>query len=381
MSSAAQPRTEPGTSRVELGGSVNGDFWNRRRVLVTGHTGFKGAWLTYWLARLGAEVAGYALEPATEPSLFRALGLDELCQHEIGDVRDAGHLGRVLRAFQPEVVLHLAAQAIVLTSYEEPVETFDSNVMGTARLLNELRTCPSVRACVVVTSDKCYENREWIWGYRELDPMGGNDPYSASKGAAELVTHSFRQSFFSAGRYSEHRLCIASARSGNVIGGGDFSAFRLVPDLARAFAAGLPAEIRNPNSVRPWQHVIDPLRGYLLLAQAGCEHGPRYARGWNFGPAESDTAPVAEVARRFAEAYGDGARCVIAPVSGAPHEAGLLRLDCSLARAELGFTPNVGLQNAVTATADWYREFFSGAPRNALRELTWGQLSRFGGVV
>jgi CDP-glucose 4,6-dehydratase len=350
-------------------------------VLVTGHTGFKGSWLTFWLSELGAQVCGFALEPATEPSLFSALDLSERCQHEVGDVRDGARLAATLEGFAPEVVFHLAAQPIVLEGYRDPVGTLATNVMGTANLLEALRGQDAARVCVVVTSDKCYENREWVWGYREVDPLGGRDVYSASKACQEIVSQAYRASFFGPATMGDvPRLSIATGRAGNVIGGGDWGRNRLVPDLIRAFAQGRPAEVRNPESVRPWQHVIEPLRGYLLLAQSCDERGDLHARAYNFGPAESDSGTVRTLADRLCASWGDGATWEDQSDKKAPHEAALLRLDTSLARARLGWRPRFTLDTCLDATVAWYRTFYGGASVQTLRELTAEQLEKFGAV-
>lgn len=328
-------------------------FYAGRRVLVTGHTGFKGAWLVLWLQRLGAQVTGFALDPPTDPSIFAQGKLAERMQSIRGDVRDLASVEACFREARPEVVFHLAAQSLVRPSYADPIGTFATNVMGTAHVLDAVRRSRDVVATVVVTSDKCYENREWIWPYRESDPMGGYDPYSASKGCAELVTSSFSRSFFSG-------KGIASGRAGNVIGGGDWSLDRLVPDAMRAFAEARPVRLRNPASLRPWQHVLEPLLGYLGLgARLGAEP-ERFAGGWNFGPHEDDVRPVSDVVNLLAAAWGEGAR---AEVEGGehPHEAKILRLDATKARTELGWRPRLALRDAATWTAAWYRDVGRGA--------------------
>ncbi|MDE3749492.1 CDP-glucose 4,6-dehydratase [Methylobacterium radiotolerans] len=346
------------------------EFWSGRRVLVTGHTGFKGAWLSVWLARLGAQVTGFALAPETEPSLY-TLALADQVDSRMGDVRDLAALSACVADTQPEVVLHLAAQALVRPSYSDPVGTYASNVMGTVHLLEAVRACPSVRAVVIVTSDKAYENREWVWAYREDEPMGGRDPYSNSKGCAELVTSAYRASFFgSAG----HPARIASARAGNVIGGGDWSMDRLIPDMVRAFGRGEPVQIRSPGAVRPWQHVLEPLSGYLRLAEVLCEQdGTRYAEGWNFGPADEDCRPVSEVVARLAQGWGEGVRWQLA--SGIhPHEATFLKVDASKARAHLGWDRRLRLAEALDWTGMWYRAQAQGADAS---ELTRDQIARY----
>jgi CDP-glucose 4,6-dehydratase len=318
-------------------------FYAGKRVLVTGLTGFKGVWLGSWLTRLGAKVVGLSLAPddgmqAGWPGLN-----DQLTNHAV-DIRDFAAVQQVFQAEQPEVVFHLAAQPLVRKSYREPVETFATNVQGTVHVLEAARQTSSVQSVVVVTSDKCYENREWSWGYRENEAMGGHDPYSASKGCAEIVTSAFRRSY--GGR-------LASVRAGNVIGGGDWSEDRLVPDLIRAVLGNKPLKLRNPSAVRPWQHVLEPLSGYLLVG-AQLQHGARYADGWNFGPSEVRAWTVGEVARKLIELNGSG-EIVDASDPNAPHEAHLLRLDSTKAAAELGWSPLLSIEDRLSWTLDWYR--------------------------
>lgn len=354
------------------------EFWRGRRVLVTGHTGFKGSWLTLWLKDLGAVVSGYALAPDTEPSMFRLLDLHSACEHTVGDVCDAESLAACVRRAQPEVVIHLAAQALVRRSYAEPLRTYATNVMGTANLLEACRHTPSVRAIVVVTTDKCYENREWVYAYRETDRLGGRDPYSNSKACAELVTDAYRRSFFEAG--GEVKCAVASARAGNVFGGGDWSADRLLPDAARAFAAGRQVVIRSPDSIRPWQHVMDPLGGYLALARALVEHGPAAGTAFNFGPEVHQALTVRSVIDAFTAAWnasgsgGTPASWRHEPQVGAPHEARALMLDPTLARARLGWLPGIPFHRAVDLTAAWYRLAAAGNAANLLR-LTHEQIA------
>jgi len=346
---------------------MDAGFWKGRRVLVTGHTGFKGSWLSLWLHHLGADVVGYALEPDSDPNLFERAQVAELMTSVIADVGDRETLAATIDEHQPEVVLHLAAQALVRPSYHDPVGTFATNVMGTANLLDALRRVDALRSVVVVTSDKCYENREWDWGYRENEAMGGHDPYSASKGCAELVTSSMRRCFFADGPAG-----VGSGRAGNVIGGGDWSLDRLLPDIVSAFASAEPVVIRRPHAVRPWQHVLEPLGGYLLLAQRLAEEGQAFATGWNFGPADTDARPVEWITRRMAERWGSGAEYEI--VETGPHEAGLLRLDCSMARQRLGWRPRLELSTTLDWLVDWYRRELDG---DSARDLCLEQIALY----
>jgi CDP-glucose 4,6-dehydratase len=342
--------------------TASAGFWRGKRVFVTGHTGFKGAWLCAWLDRMGALVSGLALPCDTEPSLCRLLGLERRVASLHADIRDGVLLRQALTGFAPDIVLHLAAQALVRRSYRDPAGTMATNVMGTVNLLEAVRHTPSVRAVVVVTSDKCYENRERPLPYRETDALGGADPYSASKAGAELVAAAWRQSFFADGS-----VALATARAGNVIGGGDWAEDRLIPDCIAALAAGRPIEIRNPDATRPWQHVLDPLSGYLGLAERLFISGAAFARPWNFGPATDDVRPVGQIADAVIARWGGDARWIAAGTSG-PHEAGLLAVDASLARAELGWSPRLGLDQALSWTVDWYRRHHEGEPADRLVE-------------
>lgn len=328
-----------------------------RSVFVTGHTGFKGSWLTLWLASLGARVSGYALPPCTNPNLFELARVsDVLAQHDLADIRTLPALQAALHKAAPEVVFHLAAQPLVRQSYRDPVDTWSTNVMGTVNLMEAVRTCPSVKAVVVITTDKCYENREWLWGYREPDPLGGHDPYSASKAAAELVVQSYRKSFFAAGG-----PLVASARAGNVIGGGDFSTDRLIPDAVRAIAAQEPLMIRSPQATRPWQHVMESLHGYLLLAERLLAGQAAYAEPFNFGPESSDNLPVADVLARLQSHWPALVWQVDATATRAPHEARFLYLDSAKARQLLNWVPVWALEQGVARTAEWYKAFFEGS--------------------
>ncbi|MBL6749656.1 MAG: CDP-glucose 4,6-dehydratase [Nevskia sp.] len=344
-----------GASALEELVSGAAAFWPGRRVFLTGHTGFKGGWLALWLRRLGAIVHGYALAPPTEPNLFSLARVGEGLHSVIADLDDCAALRRAVEQARPEVVFHLAAQALVHEGYEDPAATYRTNVLGTVHLLDAVRHCPGVRAVVNVTSDKCYENREWEWGYRENDRLGGYDPYSSSKACAELVTDSFRNAFFPPARHAEHGVALASARAGNVIGGGDWGRDRLLPDVFRAIDAGASALIRRPQAVRPWQHVLEPLQGYLLLAQRLVEQGAAFGEGWNFGPPAEDAQPVREVVERLVRAWGAEARWHCEPIAAGAHEAGQLRLDCAKARARLGWQPRLRLEQALDWTVAWHR--------------------------
>ena len=338
--------------------------WQGKRVFLTGHTGFKGGWLALWLARLGAEVRGYALDPATDPNLFTAARVGAIVDDLRGDIRDAATLQSAMRSFAPEVVFHLAAQPLVRASYDDPILTYETNVIGTARVLDAIRRSSSVRAVVCVTSDKCYDNKEWPWGYRESDPLGGYDPYSSSKACAEIVAAAYRQSYFPVAKLSEHGVALATARAGNVIGGGDWSADRLIPDLVRGFLSGQPVRIRRPNAIRPWQHVLEPLHGYIRLAEQLLARDPRFATAYNFGPSDDDARPVAWIAEKMTGFWGNGAKWVLDADPGA-HEAGYLKLDASRARADLGWTPHLRLETALEWLVQWTRAWHSGADMHA----------------
>jgi len=329
------------------------DKWRGRRVFITGHTGFKGSWLALWLADLGAIVTGYSLPPPTEPSLFDQARISGLIHHIEGNICDLGGLEAAITAARPEVVFHLAAQSLVRYSYDHPIETYATNVMGTAHVLDVCRRVAEVQAVVCVTSDKCYENREWLWPYRENDPMGGYDPYSSSKGAAELVISAYRRSFYSEGKG------VASVRAGNVIGGGDWALDRLIPDIIRALQAGQRPLIRSPGSIRPWQHVLEALGGYLLIAERLLQGDEVAASGWNFGPDENDAKPVRWIVERILSTWG--ATGWDYPEGAQPHEARILRLDCSKARSELGWRPAMRLDETLEMVVQWYRSVSDGA--------------------
>jgi CDP-glucose 4,6-dehydratase len=341
--------------------------WHGKKVFLTGHTGFKGGWLALWLASKGAQVRGYALAPSTEPNLFTVARVGSGLDDQRGDIRDAAALESALQSFAPEAVFHLAAQPLVRLSYDDPIGTYETNVMGTARVLDAIRRTPSVRAVVCVTTDKCYENKEWIWGYRESDPLGGYDPYSSSKACAEIVSAAYRQSFFPIAKLDQpggHSTALATARAGNVIGGGDWSLDRLIPDLVRGFLAGEPVRIRRPQAIRPWQHVLEPLHGYIRLAEQLLTHDPKFATAYNFGPSDDDARSVAWIAEKMSGFWGDGAQWVLDPDPGV-HEAGYLKLDASRSRADLGWTPHLRLETALEWIVQWTRAWQSGADMHA----------------
>jgi CDP-glucose 4,6-dehydratase len=356
-------------ARREAAAGIDVDFWRDRRVLLTGHTGFKGAWLSLWLQSLGARVTGFSCDVPTRPSLHELARAGEGIEGIEGDVRDGEAVAAAVARASPEIVIHMAAQSLVRRSFDAPRETYETNVMGTVNVLDAVRRHGGeVRAIVNVTSDKCYENREWEWGYREDEPMGGFDPYSSSKGCAELVTAAFRRSFFAG--VDGPRL--ASARAGNVIGGGDWGEDRLVPDIMRAALAGERVRVRNPNSIRPWQHVLNPLSGYLTLAQALWEE-PQLAEGWNFGPADEDARPVGWIVQRIAELWS-GELQSTEDEGPHPHEARYLKLDSSKARARLGWRPGLGLEETLASIVEWYSRLRAGGDMHA---VTLGQIQAF----
>ena len=344
--------------------------WKDRRVFLTGHTGFKGGWMALWLASAGAKVRGYALDPSTTPNLFTAADVGSMVEDIRGDIRDASALNRAMSDFAPEVVLHMAAQPLVRLSYQDPIGTIETNVIGTARVLDAVRHTPSARAIVSVTTDKCYENREWIWPYRETDHLGGHDPYSASKACAEIVSASFRRSFFEPGQH----VALATARAGNVIGGGDWSTDRLLPDLVRGFLSGEPVRIRRPHSIRPWQHVLEPLHGYLTLAEKLLSsNAPFYSTAYNFGPTDEDARPVSWIADRMTRYWGNNASWVLDEDPNSPHEAHYLKLDTSRARHDLAWTPKLRLETALEWLVTWYRTWQSSPA--SIQALTLSQIA------
>jgi len=354
-------------------GVVNQDFWKGKRVFITGHTGFKGAWLSLWLKRLGAEVTGYSLEPPTTPSLYDLARIEDVITGIEADVSDFYMLRKALETHPPEIIFHLAAQALVRRSYHDPIETYTTNVMGTVNLLEAVRHVGGVRAIVNVTSDKCYENREWVWGYRETEPMGGYDPYSSSKGCAELVTAAYRNSFFNPSDYAEHGLGLASARAGNVIGGGDWGEDRLIPDCVRAFLRNEKIVIRRPNSTRPWQHVLQLLNGYLMLAENLYRVGSKFAQAWNFGPLDQDSKTVEWVVKRLCEKWD---KSVGYEIAKAPqlHEANYLKLDCSKAMTELGWMPKWDVERALDEVIEWTKAYQDG---KNIRDVCNGQIEEY----
>lgn len=349
------------------------EIYENRKVLITGHTGFKGSWLCILLSKLGADVYGYALEPPTNPSLFVEANIDELVTSYIGDIRNLEYLQEVMNKVQPEIVIHMAAQPLVRESYNIPVETYAINVMGTVHLLEVCRITSSVKAIVNVTTDKCYENQEWHWGYRETEPMGGYDPYSNSKGCSELVTSSYRNSYFNPKDYSKHGIALATARAGNVIGGGDWAEDRLIPDFFRAITLGEEVKIRSPFAIRPWQHVLEPLSGYLLLAAKLFTEGSHYAEPWNFGPEDSDARNVEWITSNICKLWGDGASFSI-DNNPQPHEANYLKLDCSKAKAELNWIPKWDIETTLKSIVDWNKAFLNGED---IRKVTLEQINNY----
>ncbi|MBU17698.1 MAG: CDP-glucose 4,6-dehydratase [Chloroflexi bacterium] len=348
--------------------NVDTTFWHGKRVLLTGHTGFKGSWLSLWLQSMGTQVQGFALQPPTQPALFEQARVAEGMASTIGDVRDREAVLATFQAFKPEIVIHMAAQPLVRLSYEQPVETYATNVMGTVHVLDAARQTDSVRAIVNVTTDKCYENKEWVWGYREDEPMGGHDPYSNSKGCSELVTAAYRKSFFNA-----RGVALASGRAGNVIGGGDWALDRLVPDVLRAFERDAPVRIRNPHSIRPWQHVLEPLSGYLVLAQTLYTQGASASEAWNFGPRDDDAKPVQWIVENLVQRWGRGARWAV-DEGNHPHEAHYLKLDISKAGSRLGWQPAWTLDTALARIVDWQQAWLD---KQDVREVCLRQIAQY----
>ncbi len=336
---------------------ISHKIYKNKKVLVTGHTGFIGSWLSLWLVEIGAEVIGYSLEPPTKPSLFNVLGLkDKISSHVIGDVRDEKHLSSVMKRCQPEFVYHLAAQSLVRTSYKEPKLTYETNVMGTINVLETIRTVGGVKVCIIFTSDKCYENKEWVYGYRENDPMGGYDPYSSSKGCAELTISAYRQSFFNPKEFNKHGVAVASIRAGNVIGGGDWQKDRLFPDCIKALGKGKRIILRNPQAIRPWQYVLEPVSGYLWLGALMYQNGIAYSDAWNFGPAHGEIVSVEQATNLIIKHWGKGSYSV--DTSEQPHEARLLKLDCSKIHAMLNWQSIYDIHLAIEKTVRWYKDYY-----------------------
>ena len=340
----------------QIKGMVNPEFWNGKRVFLTGHTGFKGSWLSLWLQQMGAVVKGFALEPNTSPNLYELAGVARNMESEIGDITNLSLIKDSMISFNPDILIHMAAQPLVRLSYDEPVLTYATNIMGTVNVLEAARTCGNLKAIVSVTTDKCYENKEWAWGYRENEPMGGHDPYSSSKGCAELITSAYRNSFFN----SVNSAAIASARAGNVIGGGDWSEDRLIPDILKSFEKKSPVVIRNPMATRPWQHVLEPLSGYLVLAEHLFNEGKSFAEAWNFGPKDEDCKPVSWILDKMVANWNDHASWEL-DKNNNPHEAGYLKLDCSKAAAKLNWKPKWDLDFTLGKIINWHQSFLNGS--------------------
>lgn len=349
------------------------NFYNGRKVLITGHTGFKGSWLSILLKWLGADVYGYALKPNTNPSLYELAHIDQLVKSTIGDMRDYNLLRETLNRVQPEVLIHMAAQPLVKESYKNPRETYEINVMGTVNLLDILREIRSVRSILNITTDKCYENKEWHWGYRENEPLCGYDPYSNSKSCSELVTSSYRNSFFNPKDHSIHGVALASARAGNVIGGGDWADDRLIPDFFRSIMKVETLKIRNPYAIRPWQHVLEPLSGYLTLSEKLYNEGPSYGEGWNFGPQDDDARNVEWITKRICELWGDNAAFEV-DNKPQPHEANYLRLDCTKAKCLLGWNALWNIETTLRMVVDWYKAYQNNAD---MRQVCISQIERY----
>jgi CDP-glucose 4,6-dehydratase len=352
---------------------ISKEFWYRKKVLITGHTGFKGSWLSLILHKLGSDIYGYALNQPTNPSLFEEAGIRDLVNSHIGDIRNYENLSRIVQSVRPEIVIHMAAQALVRESYKNPRETYEINVMGTVNLLDVAKKVDSVRAILNVTTDKCYENKEWHWGYRENEPMGGFDPYSNSKGCSELVTAAYRNSFFNSNKYENHGVALASARAGNVIGGGDWADDRLIPDFIRAISKGEEVKIRSPYAIRPWQHVLEPLSGYLMLAERLYSDGTKYSEAWNFGPDDKDAQSVEWIANTFCNLWGKGASFSI-DRDPQPHEANYLKLDCSKAKVELSWTPKWNIVTALESIVAWHKAYLAG---ENIRDFTLNQIDTY----
>ncbi|OGC10914.1 CDP-glucose 4,6-dehydratase [candidate division WOR-1 bacterium RIFOXYC2_FULL_37_10] len=352
---------------------INKNFWKDKRVFLTGHTGFKGAWLSLWLNLLGAKVTGYALNPPTNPSLFKLCKIEELVTSVIGDIRDLENLQKALFKAKPDIVIHMAAQPLVRDSYKNPVDTYSTNVMGTVNLLEAVRICKTVRAFINVTTDKCYENKERAAGYCEDEPLGGYDPYSSSKACSEIVTAAYRNSFFNPKEYSAHGVGIATARAGNVVGGGDWAQDRLIPDFVRAILSNKKITIRNPKAIRPWQHVLEPLFGYLLLAEKLYENGAKYSQAWNFGSDEKDSRSVLWIVKKLCFKWGEAASYEI-DKGKHPHEAHYLKLDCTKVKKRLDWNPKWDLEKALDKIVEWTRAY---KERKDLRRVCYNQIELY----
>jgi CDP-glucose 4,6-dehydratase len=352
---------------------INKEFWRNKKVLITGHTGFKGSWLSILLNWLGADIYGYALNPPTNPNLYELAGIDKIVSSTIGDIRNYDLFVDNLKRVSPEIIIHMAAQPLVMESYKNPRETYEINVIGTVNVLDAVRKVKGIRSVLNITTDKCYENKEWPWGYRENEPMGGFDPYSNSKGCSELVTASFRNSFFNASDYDKHGVALASARAGNVIGGGDWAVDRLIPDFIRAITKGEKLKIRNPYSTRPWQHVLEPLSGYLTLCQKLYTEGSKFADGWNFGPDDSDNKNVEWIASTLCNLWQDGSGYEVDKDSY-PHEAHYLKLDCSKAKRLLGWSPVWTIETSLQSIVEWNKAWLNNAD---MREVCIDQIENY----
>lgn len=352
---------------------MSNTFWSGKKVLVTGHTGFKGSWLSLWLQELGANVTGYALLPPTNPNLFDVASITNGMTSIVGDIRDYNRLKDIIIKYRPEIVFHLAAQPLVRYSYQYPVETYTTNVLGTVHLLEAIRATSATKVVVNITTDKCYENNEWLWGYRENEPLGGYDPYSSSKACSELVTNAYKNSFFNANSYHEHGIAIATARAGNVIGGGDWAHDRIIPDILHAFSHGQNLVIRNPRAIRPWQHVLDPLHGYITLAENLWTSGPPYAEAWNFGPLDKDAQPVEWIVKKLASLWDSNVSWSI-DKNANPHEAMYLKLDCSKAHLRLNWYPRLALQHALEKVVAWHKAYLRG---ENMHEITLQQINSY----
>jgi CDP-glucose 4,6-dehydratase len=349
------------------------NFFSGKKILITGHTGFKGSWLSMVLHIMGAKVFGYSLNPPTNPSLFEVAGVGELVTSYIGDIRDFNFLKKTISETAPEIIIHMAAQPLVLEAFKNPVETYSVNVMGTVNLLEAVRLCGGVKAIVNVTTDKCYENKEWLWGYRENETLGGYDPYSNSKACSELATSSYRNSFFNKADYQKHGVAIATARAGNVIGGGDWAADRLIPDFIRAISVGEKVKIRNPLAIRPWQHVLEPLFGYLVLAENLYTVGTDFGEAWNFGPDDTDARNVEWVIKKICSFWGETAGYET-DKNNYPHEAGYLKLDCSKAKTKLGWSPKWNLETSLKSIVDWNKAYLMG---DNMKNFSFGEIEKY----